>query len=514
MSECGKQRVSYSKKGIATYEIEIWHDDLGKHKVIRSKNSNELQARASEMMAKWDVAWDQLCKSKEAEQRTRHAKQLMSELNSILNQTLTIDDSINWEATKDRDKFGEPKPVTLEYPKKGFLALFLASAKMKHEQKIAQIDDEYEEEMKGWEASKVKFLKDQDEFNSKIDEFKESYEAKEPESIIRYCELVLNNSSYPDFFPKTYELDFNPDNGVLILNYQLPALEDIPTITGVRYIKTRDEFVEKELAKNKLNSLYDEILYQIAIRTLHELYEADKIDVLSSITFNGYVETFDRKTGAGIAPCVLSVQSSKEEFNTLALSRVEPKACFKALKGIAASRLYSMTPIAPVLQMDRDDSRFVTPYGVADGLSDVDNIAAMDWQDFEHLIRELFEKEFGSAGAEVKVTQASRDKGVDAVAFDPDPIRGGKTVIQAKRYTLTVGVSAVRDLYGTVLNEGAGKGILVTTSDFGPDAYEFASNKPLVLINGNNLLHMLEKHGHKAKIDIKEARRILAEREE
>src|SRR5690606_34746199 len=109
------------------------------------------------------------------------------------------------------------------------------------------------------------------------------------------------------------------------------------------------------------------------------------------------------------------------------------------------------------------------------------NLAAMDWEDFEHLVRELFEREFAQTGGEVKVTQASRDGGVDAVVFDPDPIRGGKIVIQAKRYTNTVGVAAVRDLYGTVVNEGAIKGILVTTSDFGPDAYEFARGKPLTL---------------------------------
>ncbi len=138
----------------------------------------------------------------------------------------------------------------------------------------------------------------------------------------------------------------------------------------------------------------------------------------------------------------------------------------------------------------------------------------MDWEDFEHLIRELFEKEFKATGGEVKVTQASRDGGVDAIAFDPDPIRGGKLVIQAKRYTNTVGVAAVRDLYGTVMNEGATKGILVTTSDYGPDAYEFAKGKPLTLLSGSNLLHLLEKHGHKAKIDIQEAKRILAEQEQ
>jgi restriction system protein len=130
----------------------------------------------------------------------------------------------------------------------------------------------------------------------------------------------------------------------------------------------------------------------------------------------------------------------------------------------------------------------------------------MDWQDFEHLIREVFGQEFSGAGGEVQVTRASHDGGVDAVAFDPDPIRGGKIVIQAKRYTATVGVAAVRDLYGTVMNEGATKGILVTTSDYGPDAYQFAQGKPITLLSGSNLLSLLEKHGHKAKIDLAEAR--------
>lgn len=136
------------------------------------------------------------------------------------------------------------------------------------------------------------------------------------------------------------------------------------------------------------------------------------------------------------------------------------------------------------------------------------NLAVMSWDDFEHLIRELFEKEFELRGGEVRVTQASRDGEVDAIAFDPDPITGGKIVIQAKRYTRTVGVSAVRDLFGTVMNEGASRGILVTTADYGPDAYQFASDKPLTLLNGSNLLHMLERHGYRAKIDLIEARQL------
>src|SRR5205809_1193370 len=84
--------------------------------------------------------------------------------------------------------------------------------------------------------------------------------------------------------------------------------------------------------------------------------------------------------------------------------------------------------------------------------------------------------------------------GVDCVAYDPRPIFGGKVVIQAKRYKNTVGVGAVRHLYGAMQNEGASKGILVTTSGYGKAAFEFAQGKPLELLSGPNLLYLLEEH--------------------
>lgn len=67
-------------------------------------------------------------------------------------------------------------------------------------------------------------------------------------------------------------------------------------------------------------------------------------------------------------------------------------------------------------------------------------------------------------------------------------------------------MSAVRDLYGTVVNEGAVKGILVTTSYYGPDAISFAKDKPLTLINGEQLLYLLQKHGHDFKIELTKKR--------
>lgn len=298
-----------------------------------------------------------------------------------------------------------------------------------------------------------------------------------------------------------------------MVDYLLPNVENLPTIKSWKYVQSRDELSSTTLSDAARNKLYDEVICQLALRCLYELFSTDLANVLESIAFNGRIKSIDKSTGKPFEACILSVHVKKQEFTEINLALVEPRACLKKLKGVAAAKLHQMTPVRPVMNMDRHDKRFVESYEVAGSLDDSVNLAAMDWEDFEHLIRELFEKEFSANGGEVKVTQASHDGGVDAVVFDPDPIRGGKIIIQAKHYTNVVGVAAVRDLWGTINHEGAMKGILVTTSTYGSDAYEFIQGKPITLLSGAELLHLLERHGHRAKIDIAAAKKTLAFRE-
>jgi restriction system protein len=365
-------------------------------------------------------------------------------------------------------------------------------------------------EVEQWNLESEAYQATVEQKTATINERRVNYESRVVDGIEDYCEMVLAMSDYPDNFPQDFDLEYIPETNILIVEYALPAPEHMPRLKEIKFVKSKNTFAESFLSETELNRLYDEVLYQICLRSLFELFTADIINAISAISFNGWVNSIDRATGKEANACVLSIQVKKGEFLEVNLEGVDPKLCFKSLKGVGSSKLHSLTPVAPVLTISREDKRFVASHEVESQLNEGYNLAAMDWEDFEHLIRQLFEQEFQQAGGEVKITRASRDAGVDAIAFDPDVIRGGKTVIQAKRYTNTVGVSAVRDLYGTVLNEGASKGILVTTSDYGPDSYEFAKGKPLVLLNGANLLNLLEKHGHKAKIDLKEAKTILA----
>ena len=376
-----------------------------------------------------------------------------------------------------------------------------------YEKQIEKIKQKNIEDIKKWEKEKAEFISNQEKTNAKVDSMKEMYLKLDPSSVIEYCDLVLNNSIYPESFPKSYEIDYNPESKILIVEYSLPSIEQLPTLNEVKVIK--GELKEYHISDAQILKMFDATMYNITLRTIHELFEADVANAIDAISFNGWVNAINKATGKRENNCILSIQVKKAEFIEINLSQVEPKTCFKKLKGVGSSKLSGLTAIQPILQISKTDKRFTNHYEVADSLDNSTNLASMDWEDFEHLIREVFGKEFSSNGGEVKVTQASRDGGVDAIAFDPDPIRGGKIVIQAKRYTNTVGVSAVRDLYGTVMNEGATKGILVTTADYGPDAYDFVKGKPLTLINGANLLYLLEKHGHQARIDLKEARESM-----
>lgn len=560
--------VSYSR--ILKYSVEMYHKGLNEHKIISAPDVAMLENKANLQAQKWSEKWDIISTKRknadekeanfeEANERTEEAKKALEEIDNLLLHTLSVDDTVNWDSLKKRSRFPEKSPVKpekksyKEYPRKPnkestefvpkftFLEKLISSKKEKKfldyenkylnaisewekQKKIIdkfnfQLDKDYENEIKKWESETTEwekrkeiFMQEQKDYNAKIDEMKDSYLKQNVDSIIEYCEMVLNNSSYPETFTKNYELEYNPDNKILIVEYELPSMESFPKVKEVKYIASRKELKESFIPESQQTKMFDEAIYKITLRTIHELFEADSANAIDAISLNGWIKAINKATGKEENNCILSIQVKKNEFIQIDLANVDPKTCFKNLKGVASSKLSSITPVQPILQISKVDKRFVESYEVANQLDTSTNLAAMDWEDFEHLIRELFEKEFQSNGGEVKVTQASRDGGVDAVAFDPDPLRGGKIVIQAKRYTNTVGVSAVRDLYGTVMNEGATKGILVSTADYGPDAYEFAKGKPLTLLNGSNLLHLLEKHGHHAKIDLREAKKILSDK--
>jgi restriction system protein len=366
----------------------------------------------------------------------------------------------------------------------------------------------YQDAVNDWLAKKQNWEKHRDSVNEELDAVTAGLMNKEDEAIEWLFKKFWERLPLPDLLSGEYQLSYDASSNILVINLDLPEFDAIPKLKGMRYVASKNQFEEVLHKESFLRTVYDEFIYQLMLAVPYAFFDCDTHRAVRAIVLNGWVTYINRASGHETTACIASLHCDREELSKLNLRQVDAKPCFRSLKGIASPQISDLTPVKPIIDLNRSDKRFVNSEQVINDLGEGTNIAAIGWEEFEHLIRELFEKEFSTAGGEVKVTQASRDGGVDAIAFDPDPIRGGKIVIQAKRYTNTVDVSAVRDLYGTVLSEGASKGILVTTSGFGPDAHRFAKDKPLTLLDGNNLLYLLAKHGHLARIDLLEAKRI------
>jgi restriction system protein len=348
-----------------------------------------------------------------------------------------------------------------------------------------------------WQAASNAANAEAQKQHVEVDAFEADYRRGVQDAVAAYCSMVLETSQYPKPFPQQFKLAYVPESRQVVVEYELPTVAVVPAVKSCKYVKSSDAITESPRPQTQIKALYASAVAQVAIRTVHELLEADSGGHIDTVVFNGVVDTTDPGSGRSVRPCLVTLRTTRDAFSDLDLVHVEPMACLRHLSAGVSKSPSELVPVRPVLEFSMVDPRFVAE---SDALSELDqrpNLMDLSPTEFEALIQNLFTK----MGLEARQTRPSRDGGVDCVAWDPRPIFGGKVVIQAKRYKNTVGVSAVRDLFGTLQNEGASKGILVTTSGYGQASFDFAKNKPIELIDGANLLYLLHEHtGIDAKI--------------
>jgi restriction system protein len=449
----------------------------------------------------------------------------IADLQSLLAATLEVNDRINFSSLKKPAAIPpwrhaelekpEPAPVPDAFkpaPPTGLSKMF---GKSKYEQAFEEGRVRYERAVQEhgareyqrtaalakaraeWQAAVDAANAEAQQQHAEIDAFEADYRRGVQDAVAAYCSMVLEASQYPEGFPQQFRLAYVPDSRQVVVEYELPTVAVVPAVRACKYVKSSDTVTESLRPQTQIKALYASVVAQVALHTVHELLEADAGGHFDTVVFNGMVDTTDPGSGRRVRPCLVTLRTTREVFGELDLAHVEPLACLKHLSAGVSKSPSELVPVRPVLEFSMVDPRFVAE---SDALSELDqrpNLMELSPTEFEALIQNLFTK----MGLEARQTRPSRDGGVDCVAWDPRPIFGGKVVIQAKRYKNTVGVSAVRDLFGTLQNEGASKGILVTTSGYGQASFEFAKNKPIELIDGANLLYLLNEHaGIEAKI--------------
>jgi len=119
----------------------------------------------------------------------------------------------------------------------------------------------------------------------------------------------------------------------------------------------------------------------------------------------------------------------------------------------------------------------------------IKKLKKLSWADFEQLCMELFEKKgWQVRGNEKKGADGGVDIWMSKGRFH------GKTsaIVQCKRYDdALVTIKVIREMYGLMYEYEVDKAYVVTSNRFTRECYKFIENKPMVLIDGEALVRMI-----------------------
>lgn len=119
-----------------------------------------------------------------------------------------------------------------------------------------------------------------------------------------------------------------------------------------------------------------------------------------------------------------------------------------------------------------------------DNQKSIETIRQLHWRNFEELVAEAYRRQ----GYRVTEGGFGADGGIDLELRKGDEL----IFVQCKQWkTQKVGVSVVREMFGVLTASNADKVIVICSGKFTQQAIDFASDKPIELLSGNELLSLI-----------------------
>jgi restriction system protein len=164
------------------------------------------------------------------------------------------------------------------------------------------------------------------------------------EAVQEYVSIVLSHSVYPEHFPVDHEFTFDPATAELRLRAFVPGPEDIPAVKAYKYVKASDEIATTPLPQRELKERYAGAVHNVALRSLHEVFEADRRSLIKTISLEVGTNTTDRATGKDVYVPLVAVGAERETFVGFDLAAVVPTATLKHLGAAVSKDPYALVP--------------------------------------------------------------------------------------------------------------------------------------------------------------------------
>jgi len=375
---------------------------LAEQAQLRAQRAQVQAARASEAERKSaeKEARRLQVEAKEAEVAALNGElgQIYDEIDSLLAATLAVDDFVDLETLRqvaehppfDRGELESPIPApppitdppepAFQAPPapKGISGVFgkkkhseaVAAAKAAHDADIAAWNEEVAqiparqlelaqahelaegERLQELAAARKRYdeecadrQREVDDKNRALDELIAGLGYGTGEAIQEYVPIVLSNSVYPDSFPVEHEFDYDTEQAELSLRVLVPGPTEVPAIKAYRYQKASDEILPTDLPQKQRKDRYSGAIYEVALRTLHEIFEADRRGFIKTISLELGTNTIDPAIGKQVYVPFVAVATTRERFTNIDLSAVVPPATLTHLGAVVSKSPFDLAAI-------------------------------------------------------------------------------------------------------------------------------------------------------------------------
>lgn len=328
-------------------------------------------------------------------EHNEHLEQIYADIDSLLASTLEVDDYVDLKSLRvgvthppfDRTDLEVPIPQPSRIPDPSEPKLVLPASptglaslfgKKKYAEAVANAEWAHEQALVEWhtmcrnvqarrqkaeeshardEARRLDSLKSEREryaqecavreaaaidSNRRLDELITNLGYGTAEAIQEYVNIVLSNSVYPDHFQVAHEFEFDPSTAELHLRVLVPDPGEIPEIKFYKYTKATDEITSTMLSQKECRERYANAIYQVTLRSFHEVFESDRRGLIKTISLEVGTNTIDPASGQRIYVPFVIAAAERNSFLAFDLSAVVPVLTLGRLGAAVSKNPYNL----------------------------------------------------------------------------------------------------------------------------------------------------------------------------
>ena len=182
------------------------------------------------------------------------------------------------------------------------------------------------------------------EHNKALDELIVNLGYGTSDAVQEYLAIVLSNSVYPSHFPVKHEFQFDPATAELRLQALVPGPDNVPDTKAYRYTKSSDEITSTSLSQKACRDRYNGAVHAVALRSVHEVFEADRRGIVKTISLEVGTETIDPATGREAYIPFVATGAERDSFLEFDLSSVVPAATLAHLGAAISKNPFGLAP--------------------------------------------------------------------------------------------------------------------------------------------------------------------------